>query len=512
MLAEQHRQKLDNVILRMQEQNEPEENIRFVVDDFKKIYEQPEQPKPEMPITEAPVKPKREKGLGYFGALKRPDGGVSTELSIGTEFDGKEMEIPALVPTLTQEEIDHLLQHDKPTETIFKKAVDHAKMRMKQGKDPFAQEGEQIGEVAPKPAKEPTITDYLSKYGGRDLAKEVIGSFARTGAKAAEGFNRGLGHFAANLDKLANFVSEKTGFDVNIFEAAKNEYMKNAEYWESKVPDPSFLEEVQGEFLGGAGPGMAEFMLSVPYAAALGYTEEGLKGAAKKGFERLMLGKILHASNILKRGARVPAVGGVFGTQAAVEGAEPREIAKAVGVGAGFGMMGGPGEVSAREVIRGVRPKVERIPAKVAEPPKEPEIPTEKVVPEVVEVKKLKQDIKVYRASDKPFDKALATEEGVFVTPDKEAAEAYSERGRRKVQELYIDKNAKILKFEDTPKELYVKDGKDYVPRDAGDGIEIAKYAREHGYDAVEYYAPEILKPEISVVNPEVLTLAKKPP
>lgn len=55
------------------------------------------------------IKKKREKGLGYFGKLKRPDGNVSTELSIGVNIDGKEIEIPSLVPTLTQEEIDYLL-------------------------------------------------------------------------------------------------------------------------------------------------------------------------------------------------------------------------------------------------------------------------------------------------------------------------------------------------------------------------------------------------------------------
>jgi hypothetical protein len=30
------------------------------------------------------------KGGGYFGELKRPDGGVSTEISVGVGIDGKE--------------------------------------------------------------------------------------------------------------------------------------------------------------------------------------------------------------------------------------------------------------------------------------------------------------------------------------------------------------------------------------------------------------------------------------
>ncbi len=83
------------------------------------------------------------KGMGYFGALTRPDGAVSTELSIGVNFDGQEREIPALVPTLTPEEVNYLLSGGKPTAAIIDKAVSHARSRIQQGLDPFAQSGEQ---------------------------------------------------------------------------------------------------------------------------------------------------------------------------------------------------------------------------------------------------------------------------------------------------------------------------------------------------------------------------------
>lgn len=83
-----------------------------------------------------------QKGKGYFGELKRPDGKVSTELSIGVNFDGKEEEIPLLVPTLTTDEINYLLNDGKPTATIKNKAVEHAKKRKSEGKSPFADEPE----------------------------------------------------------------------------------------------------------------------------------------------------------------------------------------------------------------------------------------------------------------------------------------------------------------------------------------------------------------------------------
>lgn len=77
------------------------------------------------------------KGPGFLGELKRPDGDVSTELSIGVQIKGKEVEIPALVPTLSKEQIDHLLDGGEPTDSIVKKAIEHAKTRIDSGKSPF---------------------------------------------------------------------------------------------------------------------------------------------------------------------------------------------------------------------------------------------------------------------------------------------------------------------------------------------------------------------------------------
>lgn len=83
------------------------------------------------------------KGKGFLGELKRPDGDVSTEISVGVNIGGREMEIPTLVPTLTKQEVSRLLAGGDPTEAIIQKAVDHARMRIGQGKSPFAQPGEE---------------------------------------------------------------------------------------------------------------------------------------------------------------------------------------------------------------------------------------------------------------------------------------------------------------------------------------------------------------------------------
>jgi len=78
------------------------------------------------------------KGNGFLGALSRPDGDVSTELSVGVNIGGKEVEIPALVPTLTKQEVDHLVNGGDPTDAIVNKAAAFAKSRIAQGKSPFA--------------------------------------------------------------------------------------------------------------------------------------------------------------------------------------------------------------------------------------------------------------------------------------------------------------------------------------------------------------------------------------
>jgi hypothetical protein len=85
------------------------------------------------------------KGLGYFGELKNTSGKYkySTELAVNISIDGKNMQIPTLVPTLNSEEVNYLLSGGKATNKILNKAKEFAIGRLKAGKSPFAQEGEQ---------------------------------------------------------------------------------------------------------------------------------------------------------------------------------------------------------------------------------------------------------------------------------------------------------------------------------------------------------------------------------
>lgn len=85
-----------------------------------------------------------DKGQGFLGLLQRPDGKVSSEISIGVNLDGQEVEIPTMVPTLSQQERDWLINNDvsdpsKLPRSIIQKAVDFARQRKQQGKSFFAQ-------------------------------------------------------------------------------------------------------------------------------------------------------------------------------------------------------------------------------------------------------------------------------------------------------------------------------------------------------------------------------------
>lgn len=88
------------------------------------------------------------KDVGFLGELKLSGGGVATEFSIGTtDVTGKEINIPTLVSTLTEKEIatmvTDIIPNKKPVpEKIVKKAVAHAKKRIKQGKSVFFERGE----------------------------------------------------------------------------------------------------------------------------------------------------------------------------------------------------------------------------------------------------------------------------------------------------------------------------------------------------------------------------------
>ncbi len=86
---------------------------------------------------------------GYLGPVENlVQGGTMTEVSIGVEINGEEMQVPAMVPTLTQEEIDTLANMQlegnakEIPQSIKDKAIAHAEKRLAAGKSVFYVDGE----------------------------------------------------------------------------------------------------------------------------------------------------------------------------------------------------------------------------------------------------------------------------------------------------------------------------------------------------------------------------------
>ena len=105
---------------------------------------------------------------GFLGPVQNAvSGKTMTELSIGIEINGREMQVPSMVPTLTPEEIEILRTNDFEgrakdiPESIMRKAKEHAEMRIEQGLDPFYQDGEeeQMQARAEEPAPAPDTVE-----------------------------------------------------------------------------------------------------------------------------------------------------------------------------------------------------------------------------------------------------------------------------------------------------------------------------------------------------------------
>ena len=85
------------------------------------------------------------KGSGWLGPHKTESGSDVSEYSIGMDIDGKEMDIPTMVPGLNDVEIKQLLTAAEyesfPNTAIVSKAVAHARKMLAEGKSVFAPEG-----------------------------------------------------------------------------------------------------------------------------------------------------------------------------------------------------------------------------------------------------------------------------------------------------------------------------------------------------------------------------------
>jgi hypothetical protein len=74
------------------------------------------------------------KGQGWLGPLPMSDGRSATELTISVDDE----DIPLIVPTLEQDELDYILAGNRATRSIVDKAVEFARQRRRKGFSVYA--------------------------------------------------------------------------------------------------------------------------------------------------------------------------------------------------------------------------------------------------------------------------------------------------------------------------------------------------------------------------------------
>lgn len=73
------------------------------------------------------------KGNGWLGRISDLNGNIMTEFSTGDEIG----DFPALVPTLTQNELTDIVSNKNITPSAYKKAQEFANVLRSMGKNPF---------------------------------------------------------------------------------------------------------------------------------------------------------------------------------------------------------------------------------------------------------------------------------------------------------------------------------------------------------------------------------------
>ena len=85
----------------------------------------------------------RKSSRGYLGTQKNKVTGQNmTEYTIGVQIDGKEVEIPSMVPGLTDKEVD-AIRSGEVLDSVAIKAKAHAEQRIAEGQSPFYQDLEE---------------------------------------------------------------------------------------------------------------------------------------------------------------------------------------------------------------------------------------------------------------------------------------------------------------------------------------------------------------------------------
>lgn len=181
---------------------------------IKPIKEEPIIKPVEQEVTDPMLRPDgtRKSNIGYLGPQTAKSGNVMTEYSVGVEINGKEMDVPTLIPGLTDDELNILKTEPNPKDipqSIIDKARDHAVQRIKEGQSPFYQEGEARTFGAGKPEEKIMSDTGYDRPASQDMQaykefiKEEEGKRleAYKPVESEENYTIGYGHYGTDVTK-----------------------------------------------------------------------------------------------------------------------------------------------------------------------------------------------------------------------------------------------------------------------------------------------------------------------
>ena len=156
------------------------------------------------------------KGSGFRGILKNSLGQDVTEYSIGVNIGGKEVDIPTVIPNLTDDELNIVLEasagNGELPDSIIEKAALFAKDRIESGKSPFYVSGD-LGQKLPKDKSMlELVGDKLENWGAGlgERAGDLGGALLQTIQTTGEGLEQKapMGGFAwGDGDVLPSYKS-----------------------------------------------------------------------------------------------------------------------------------------------------------------------------------------------------------------------------------------------------------------------------------------------------------------
>ena len=227
------------------------------------------------------------------------------------------------------------------------------------------------------------------RNGFTQFFSNIADPWMATGYTAASAINRGIANMADTFDVLTKYIQRETGMERGgLFEKAAEEYNRNAGYWKDRADKVGvgFLEELVGEAVGGAVPGIVDFALKV----ASGFTIPAVTGAekAKEHDQDPFIGSLIEAAKTgtlygvfkmiqpFSRYIQATMMGGTFALESAMEapeGQKIKEAAKGLGTGLLFSSLSSPGGVKVRDLYPEIGRSVPEFRKEIEETRIEPE-------------------------------------------------------------------------------------------------------------------------------------------